>query len=238
MNSFDLKFKNNAYKESMEAKEKRKDTSLPIKAGIIFEMFPFCLLFNEDLIVSCMGVALRMIIPKLVERKVTEYFELVKPLIEFKFDVILSRKNNMFEIATQEEIDKLASSSSASGARAVSDEDMMEEDVDKTMHIKGQMVFIDEWQQMLFLACPIMKDLNNLVWSGLFVNELSMHDYSRDIMLFGSMEQIEMKMALQGAEIKAANLNNQIKKFEETKKKTEKIQMRSVFQNVAIWSRN
>eukprot|EP00091_Calanus_sinicus_P001654 TRINITY_DN11681_c0_g1_i1.p1 TRINITY_DN11681_c0_g1~~TRINITY_DN11681_c0_g1_i1.p1 ORF type:complete len:319 (+),score=92.88 TRINITY_DN11681_c0_g1_i1:210-1166(+) len=109
----------------------------------------------------------------------------------------------------------------------------MEEDVDKTMHIKGQMVFIDEWQQMLFLACPIMKDLNNLVWSGLFVNELSMHDYSRDIMLFGSMEQIEMKMALQGAEVKAANLNNQLKKFEETKKKTEKILSQMLPKHVA-----
>merc|ERR1719239_727528 len=42
-------------------------------------------------------------------------------------------------------------------------------------------------------------------------------------MLFGSMEQIEMKMALNAAEIKAANLNNQVKKFEETKKKTEKL---------------
>ena len=29
-------------------------------------------------------------------------------------------------------------------------------------------------------------------------------------MLFGSMEQIEMKMALNAAEIKAANLNNQV----------------------------
>jgi hypothetical protein len=31
------------------------------------------------------------------------------------------------------------------------------EDLDKTLHIKGQMIFISEWQQMLFLACPIMK---------------------------------------------------------------------------------
>jgi hypothetical protein len=28
-----------------------------------------------------------------------------------------------------------------------------------------------------------MQGLNNLLWSGLFVNDLSMHDYSRDIML-------------------------------------------------------
>ena len=34
------------------------------------------------------------------------------------------------------------------------------------------MVYIEEWQQMLFLACPIMKDLNNLIWTGLFVNDL------------------------------------------------------------------
>ena len=43
------------------------------------------------------------------------------------------------------------------------------EDLDKTLHIKGQvryssiypslpqMLFVSEWQQMLFLACPIMK---------------------------------------------------------------------------------
>ena len=53
------------------------------------------------------------------------------------------------------------------------------QDLDKTMHIKGQMFFIQEWSLMLFLACPIMKGLNNLVWSGLFINDLSMHDYSR-----------------------------------------------------------
>ena len=41
------------------------------------------------------------------------------------------------------------------------------------------MIYIPEWDQMLFLACPIMKDLNNLIWCGLFVNDLSMHDYSR-----------------------------------------------------------
>jgi hypothetical protein len=34
------------------------------------------------------------------------------------------------------------------------------------------MIYIAEWQQMLFLACPIMKGLNNLIWSGLFINDL------------------------------------------------------------------
>ena len=75
------------------------------------------------------------------------------------------------------------------------------------------MVFIPEWKQILFLACPIMKDLRSLVWTGLFVNDLSMHDYSRDIMLATSQEAIEMRMALGNAELRATQLNNQIKKL-------------------------
>ena len=63
------------------------------------------------------------------------------------------------------------------------------------MHIKGQMFFIKEWSLMLFLACPIMKGLNNLVWSGLFINDLSMHDYSRDIMLANAQQDMEVNLA-------------------------------------------
>ena len=74
------------------------------------------------------------------------------------------------------------------------------------------MILIQEWNQMLFLACPIMKDLSNLMWSGLFVNELSMHDYSRDIMLATSQASIEMKMALSIAEKRSAQCTAQLKR--------------------------
>ena len=74
-------------------------------------MFPFCLLFHDDLTVSCIGIALRQVIPGIVGKKVTEYFELIKPLIDFKFENIQSRSNNMFELATTEEVDKLGSNS-------------------------------------------------------------------------------------------------------------------------------
>ena len=95
-----------------ERQAQRKEQGLPIKAGVLFEMFPFCILFHEDLTVSCIGVALRQVMPGIVGKKVTAYFELIKPLIEFKFDIIQSRSNNMFELATTEEIDKLGDTGS------------------------------------------------------------------------------------------------------------------------------
>lgn len=208
---FYLEFDNSAYTEAIEAQLERMQSSLPIKANLIFEMFPFCILFQKDLQVISMGVALQQVIPGLVGKRITAYFELVKPLIEFKFDQIVTRTNNMFEMATSEEIDKLGRSRVSSEEGRFTDEILLDEDVDKTLHIKGQMIFIKEWGQLLFLACPIMNDLNNLIWTGLFINDLSMHDYSRDIMLASSQEKIEMKMALTAAEIKASALNAQLR---------------------------
>ena len=118
--TYNLQFDNTAFKIASEAVAARKEASLPIKAGTLFEMFPFCILFHEDLAVSCIGVALRQVIPGLVGRKVTAYFELVKPLIEFKFENILSRANNMFELATQEEIDKLGKSTGSKNSSGLS----------------------------------------------------------------------------------------------------------------------
>ena len=125
------------------------------------------------MVIKNMGSALRYCIPQSIGRKLSEFWELIKPLVDFKYEVIESRLNSMFELATLDEIDKLRSddgSGSKNSSETLELEDL--EDIDKTLHIKGQMVFITEWNLMMFLACPIMKGLNNLIWSGLFINDL------------------------------------------------------------------
>merc|ERR1711962_10763 len=221
VNTFEMKFENLGFNEMIAAKEARKDASMPIRAATLFEMFPFCVLFNPEMNVTMLGVALRMIIPKIIGEGLSSWFELVKPLVEFKWDVINSRINSMFELATQEEVDKLGKSEGSSSREFSSELMLLDEDVDKTLHIKGQMVFMKEWDCMLFLACPMLPKLENLIWTGLFVNGLSMHDYSRDIMLATTQEQIQMKMLLDAAEKKAAQLESQQKKLGEIMKKSD-----------------
>merc|ERR1719412_855065 len=221
VNTFEMKFENEGFKQMMAAKEARKDASMPIRAATLFEMFPFCVLFNPEMNVTMLGVALRMIIPMIIGEGLSSWFELVKPLVEFKWDVINSRINSMFELATQEEVDKLGKSEGSSSREFSSELMLLDEDVDKTLHIKGQMVFMKEWDAMLFLACPMLPRLENLIWTGLFVNDLSMHDYSRDIMLATTQEQIQMKMLLDAAEKKANLLESQQKKLGEIMKKSD-----------------
>jgi len=222
VSTYEMKFENQGYIQKKESEMARKDASMPIRAAVIFEMFPFSILYNSQMEVTVLGIALRQIIPKIIGQTLSSWWELVKPLVEFKWEVILSRMNSMFELATQEEVDKLNQDGDGSSSREFSSElNLLDEDVDKTLHIKGQMVFIKEWDCILFLACPMMKDLNNLIWCGLFVNDLSMHDYSRDIMLATTQEKIQMKMLLSAAESKAAYLNTQKKKLDDVMKKSD-----------------
>merc|ERR1719495_1392107 len=118
---------------------------MPIRAGVFFEMFPFCLLYEKDMVIKNMGAALRFCIPQMIGKKLTEFWELIKPLVDFKYEVIETRLNSMFELATQDEIDKLrtadgtGSQSNAQSSEVLELEDL--DDLDKTLHIKGQMVF-------------------------------------------------------------------------------------------------
>ena len=44
-------------------------------------------------------------------------------------------------------------------------------------------MFMPEWHVIMFLSSPNLKDLDRLGFSGLYINDLSMHDFSRDLLL-------------------------------------------------------
>merc|ERR1719300_1833931 len=105
---YELKFENQGYITKLENEAKRKVDAMPIKASIIFEMFPFCILYNSNMEVTILG----------------SFWELVKPLVEFKWEVILSRLNSMFELATQEEVDKLCKTGGGDSSSMGFDDDL------------------------------------------------------------------------------------------------------------------
>ena len=72
----------------------------------------------------------------------------------------------------------------------------MGEEVDNSLHIKGQMMFMAEWNLIMFLAAPILTDLTTLEKSGLYVNDLPLHDFSRDLLLAAEQKSDSLKDAL------------------------------------------
>jgi len=47
------------------------------------------------------------------------------------------------------------------------------------IYFSGQMIYMDNWKMMMYLGTPVMPDLNALIATGLYINDLSMHDFSR-----------------------------------------------------------
>ena len=108
----------------------REEARLPaVSSSILFEIFPFIMVFGEDMVIQSIGRSLDQvkffskacpipeshdiyramfqILPNLVGKKITEFFDIVRPIIEFRFEIVLARTNNIFEIATVEPLEVL-----------------------------------------------------------------------------------------------------------------------------------
>ena len=94
---------------------------------------------QKELEATCLGAALRLALPMIVGQKMTKYFELIKPMIEFKFETIQSHGNNVFELATQDEIDKLGSTSKGESSKGQFTDDI---DLDEVWEYSEENIFI------------------------------------------------------------------------------------------------
>ena len=63
-----------------------------------------------------------------------------------------------------------------------------------------------------------MENLDKMFDTGLYINDLSMHDSSRDLVLAGTQQQAELKMAMDQEKTKANQLESVMKKMDKMDK--------------------
>ncbi|XP_054261820.1 soluble guanylate cyclase 88E-like [Macrosteles quadrilineatus] len=214
----------------------REERHLPISASVLFEIFPFCIVFGSDMVVRSIGNSLMVILPDLVGKKITNWFDLVRPLIAFKFQSILNRTNNIFELVTVEPV-----LGERTGEHRVCKGDsreleLLEDDGspdEKSLRLKGQMIYMDNWRMLMYLGTPVMPDLNSLVSTGLYINDLSMHDFSRDLMLAGTQQSVELKLALDQEQQKSKKLEESMRKLDDEMRRTDELLYQMIPKQVA-----
>ncbi|KAK9293941.1 hypothetical protein QLX08_011277 [Tetragonisca angustula] len=233
--TFQLTFDNRAFTQASLAMT-REEKHLPIGASVLFEIFPFCIVFGSDMIVRSIGNSLMVILPDLVGKKITHFFDLVRPLIAFKFHSILNRTNNIFELVTVEPVLTERPSDRHRNEILLSDE--LDSVDDRTLRLKGQMIYMDNWKMMMYLGTPVMPDLNALIATGLYINDLSMHDFSRDLMLAGTQQSVELKLALDQEQLKSKKLEESMRKLDEEMKRTDELLYQMIPKQVADRLRN
>ncbi|XP_045506505.1 soluble guanylate cyclase 88E [Colias croceus] len=233
--TFQLTFDNRAFTLASLAMT-REEKHLPISASVLFEIFPFCIVFGSDMIVRSIGNSLMVILPDLVGKKITNWFDLVRPLIAFKFQTILNRTNNIFELVTVEAVMHEKAPDRRNELIRLSDESDCT--TEKNLRLKGQMIYMDNWRMMMYLGTPVMPDLAALVSTGLYINDLSMHDFSRDLMLAGTQQSVELKLALDQEQQKSKKLEESMRKLDEEMKRTDELLYQMIPKQVADRLRN
>ncbi|CAG0881314.1 unnamed protein product [Darwinula stevensoni] len=224
--TFQLAFHNRGFGEDVNLPSSREEKLLPIHAHVFLEIFPFCIVFGHDMVIKNLGRSLFTICPHFISKKIHEHFDLVRPLVEFKYVTIMNRRNNIFELVTTEPVLGANAEGSNSKERLRSLEDMSgeyEKDEEASLHLKGQMLFMEEWRMILYLGTPVMPDLDSMIATGLFINDLSMHDFSRDLMLAGTQQSVELKLALDQEQQKSKKLEESMRKLDEEMKRTDEL---------------
>ncbi|XP_065207250.1 soluble guanylate cyclase 88E isoform X2 [Planococcus citri] len=229
--TFQLRFDNRAFTLACMSMT-REEKHLPISANVLFEIFPFCIVFSSDMVIRSIGNSLMVILPDLVGKKINNWFDLVRPLIAFKFQNILNRTNNIFELVTVEPVLTKRPSDRSLDSIIMSDESDGGPD-DRKLRLKGQMIYMDNWRMMMYLGTPVMPDLNSLIITGLYINDLSMHDFSRDLMLAGTQQSVELKLALDQEQHKSKKLEESMRKLDEEMKRTDELLYQMIPKQVA-----
>ncbi|XP_031638336.1 soluble guanylate cyclase 88E isoform X2 [Contarinia nasturtii] len=225
--TFQLTFDNRAFTLASLAMT-REEKHLPISASVLFEIFPFCVVFGSDMVVRSIGNSLLVILPELVGKKITSCFDLVRPLIAFKFQTILNRTNNIFELVTVEPVpDRLETHN----------KDILGGDIEgdehRNLRLKGQMIYMENWRMIMFLGTPVNSDITSLISTGLYINDLSMHDFSRDLMLAGTQQSVELKLALDQEQQKSKKLEESMRKLDEEMRRTDELLYQMIPKQVA-----
>ncbi|KAI9538988.1 hypothetical protein NQZ68_009065 [Dissostichus eleginoides] len=256
-----LNFDNSAYRYIMKEDEEEQDI-LPIASDFFFEVFPFNIVFRQDMVVHNVGSGLSTVFPDLDGKKITDAFLLARPLVEFTWNMIISHPNNLFEIMSKEPVKRERNlhnriqNSDYENANRSADVDVelmafhsiigedykdansanaMESlgDGSRCLKLKGQMRYMPEWESIIFLGTPVMESLSAMFKTGLYINDLSMHDSSRDLVLAGTQQSEELKRALIQEQKKSSKLEESMKMLDHEMKKTDDLLYRMIPKPVA-----
>ncbi|THD27987.1 Guanylate cyclase soluble subunit beta [Fasciola hepatica] len=199
---------------------------LPVPARVFFEAFPFNFVFNRGMILINVGISMKHALPGILRKKVNDVFELTRPHITLEWNDIVLHANNIFELITIE-------AKALCGEESEKTPDDSDSSRKGRLRMRGQMKYMVEWDAIAFLGTPIMENVDAMWEVGLFLNDLSMHDSSRDMVLAGEQQSAELKMALEQESEKGKRLEESLRRLDEEVRRTDELLYRMIPKAVA-----
>ncbi|XP_014227666.1 soluble guanylate cyclase 88E-like [Trichogramma pretiosum] len=226
--TFQLKFDNSVFEDNLPTINLDQQ-HLSIRCNLLKHIFPFGIVFRPDMTIIDIGNSLDLVLPNLVGHKINHCFDLIKPAEAFQFPTIMARMNNSFELLS---VEPVLAQRNDEPEGSVDDFDLEDEEK-KRLKLKGQMIYIEEWKMIMYLGTPKIPDLAVLMSINLYVNDLSLHDFSRDLVMAGTQQSVDLKMLLEQIEHKGKKKEEANKELSREMQRTEELLYRMIPQNVS-----
>ncbi|KAG5681351.1 hypothetical protein PVAND_010795 [Polypedilum vanderplanki] len=192
--------------DNMNEKEMFDDFELvaeePLVSPQIFcQVFPFHLMFDRQMKIVQAGKSVSRVIPKINENhcNLLDILEAIRPHIELSFQSILAHISTIYVLKTKACV-------------------MLEPDM--FMRLKGQMMYIEETDLIMFQCYPSVMNLDDLTKKGLCISDVPLHDATRDLVLLSEHFEAEYKLT-RNLEILTDKLQQTYRELESEKKMTD-----------------
>uniref|UniRef100_A0A4W5PUT0 guanylate cyclase n=1 Tax=Hucho hucho TaxID=62062 RepID=A0A4W5PUT0_9TELE len=168
--------------------------------------FPFHIVFDKELMVRQAGVNIQKIVPGLqtISIHLDQYFSIVHPEVTFTISSIRKFINSHFVLQTRRDM----------MPEAWRDRPMLE--------LRGQMLWMESLQCMLYQASPLLRSLHELEERSMHISDIAPHDVTRDLILLNQQRLAEMELSNQ-LERKKEELRLLSQHLEEERTKTENL---------------
>ena len=192
----------NGHVQQTQRKKSTNVKDLPIRMDTFCKAFPFHIIFDRNFEIVQMGSALvRLLGGTLLNgnRRLSDYFTLVRPEIEWSFRSIQSQCNSSFLLHLNNSISVK---------------------IQRIINLTGQMIDMPESECILYVGSPVVENLDHLRKQGLYISDIPIHDATRDLILVSEQSKAQggLKKRLQSLKAKVQETSAEL---EHEKKKTE-----------------
>ena len=164
--------------------------------------FPFHVMFDRELRIVQTGFSITRVVPELQDQtsSFADIFSVVRPSVDVTFDGIVARANTVFVV-------RVRGRTAASSSRATLGDEFplgrcrcnsTSEDPEvidgRQIRLKGEMIYVEETDNVLFLCSPCVTGLRDLSRSGLSLADVPIHDSTRDLFLLSEQFRAEYEL--------------------------------------------
>ncbi|XP_006824413.2 guanylate cyclase soluble subunit beta-2-like [Saccoglossus kowalevskii] len=175
-----------------------------MNAQTFCDNFPFHIVFDKDLKIKQSGIHIQKVMPRLrnFDAKVPLFFKINHPQIEWNLESINKFINQQFILETKKSM----------VATEWEERPMLQ--------LRGQMVWVKEFDSMIYLCSPRLESLKEMEDRALHLSDIPLHDVTRDLILFNQQKIAELEIGKQ-LEMKKEQLHRTMKELESEKAKTD-----------------